>query len=120
MHHTINNHTLTLERIIDIQESGDEDEFLNYFPEYIDDFWDITCLTDCAIEDIQETLDKLKTMCYNTRKEQAEYLLTTNFAQAGFMYLNGKCDDSISYWNSLTTAKKAKLLIMYKPKFLQK
>ena len=29
MHHTINYHTLTLERIIDIQESGDEDEFLN-------------------------------------------------------------------------------------------
>lgn len=120
MQHTINNHTLTLERIIDIQESGDEDEFLNYFPEYVDDFWDITCLTDCVIADIQEPIDKLKTMCYNTRKEQAEYLLTTNFAQAGFMYLNGKCDDSISYWNSLTTAKKAKLLTMYEPKFLQK
>ena len=59
-------------------------------------------------------------MCYNTRKEQAEYLLTTNFAQAGFMYLDGKCDDSISYWNLLTTAKKAKLLTMYEPKLLQK
>lgn len=117
-HHAVNNHQLTLERIIDIKDNYNEDEFLTYFPEYEDCFWDITLLTDCFLSDVQDILDKLDGMIYNNRKEIAKWLVTTDYPQAGFMYLDDKISNSVDYYNSLTTNKKAEFIKKYKPKYI--
>lgn len=114
MHHMVNNHAINIEHIINMQENNDAEEFLNYFPEYKEDFIEIQSLTQKIIDDIQKVLDIYNTMYYNNRKEQAEYLLSTPFPDAGFAYIDGKCTDGISYWKLLRTAQKVKLLTKYK------
>lgn len=117
MHHTINNHTITIKRILDIIDSGDKEEFLNYFPEYNNDFSYVEYYISLILYQMQKTIDKTKEMCYNSRKEKAKYIQHMPYSYVGFMSIDNNNFKAKDYWDTLDNNKKEKMIKEIRDKY---
>lgn len=113
MHRAVNNHTLPIRRLVEIIDSGEKSEFLSYFPEYKAQTDELESYIKNILYMMQKTIDKSKSLCYNSRKEAADVIKVLPYAYLGFMSLN-KDFTALDYWNNLTPQKKADIIMRYK------
>lgn len=108
MHHTINNHNLTIERMLDIINTNELEEFTNYFPEYKEDFEKLQHIIYSIVNYTQNTIDKMPQHCYNNRKELAEYANSCKFPHVIFLYYDNKISNAKEWFCNQTIKQQAK------------
>jgi len=100
VHHMSNNGCINKERIVELIKTGEDGEFLNYYPEYSQDFNNIKV----AIQNFINATDigyysDLTTMEFDNRKEVALYIQKKfNYCPAVFFALYDKKVDNTQKW----------------------
>lgn len=113
-HYLKNNGVQTTERLLNIIIEGEEEEFLNYFPEYKDSILNIKEYYETIIAEIEEAKDNMLKACktYN-RKELAEWIrsnVDSNYTNAMFNLYDKKSKDAKEWFNKLFKDKKVELI----------
>lgn len=110
-HRLVSNGVITPKRILGLIEIGEMDEFLAYFPEYEDGFQEIIDRLEIRVYDnTSAVIYYLETHTFDSRKELAEYARTTFNPSFVFSYCDGKIDDVVEWFHSLTENKKMRML----------
>ena len=110
MHHAVNNHVLTPNRILNIITIGEQEEFLNYFPEYLDIFKEMCYNINAIKREFEIIINKIQTQNFNTRKEFAEYAKSKPLTQFYFYIKDKEYNNSDDVWNDLSQNKKLELI----------
>lgn len=110
LHHAVNNHILTDERIIDIIKTSGREEFLNYFPEYEDSFKDILFNLDSLIYQYKKVLDYIRTHKFDNRKQLAEYVIPRDKTGLVFRMYDNNITNVEDYLMSLDSKKICKFI----------
>ncbi len=109
-HHLKNNGVTTKARIVAMLKQKEQDEFLNYFPEFRSMFNEVERLTDIFVKKMDMEIEKMKPLVKQlSRKEFAEIALNTACPALIFNWLDGKTtgakewllsqsDDKIVQW----------------------
>lgn len=100
VHHMANNGCINKERIVDLIKTGEDGEFLNYYPEYTKDFENIKSAIKKFVSDTDVAYySDLTTMEFNNRKEVALYIQEKlNYCPPVFFALYDKKVDSAKEW----------------------
>lgn len=100
-HHLKNNGIVTPERIVEMIRMNEQDEFLNYHPEYICDFAKVrSSIGDFTISCEFDYKYALMDHYNEDRKKFAEYAKYTRCSACMFALLDGKAKDSKQWlWN---------------------
>lgn len=97
-HHLKNNGIVTKERIVEMIRQNEEEEFLNYYPEYLDGFQSVLFDISVFANDIEHDIDYAKqNIDLNNRKEFALYATKTKCPAALFCWLDGKYTDATDW-----------------------
>lgn len=109
-HHLKNNGIITKARIVAMLKQNEQDEFLNYYPEFKLMFDEVERLTDTFVETMDLEIEKVKPLISNlNRKEFAEIAKKTACPALMFSWIDGKTtgakewlfsqsDDKIAQW----------------------
>lgn len=116
-HHLKNNGVITKARIITMLRANEEEEFLNYYPEYRPMFDEVEKMTDRFVEIMQNEINGLECAVQKlTRKQFAELAKQTVCPPLLFSWIDGRTttakewlfsqtDEKIVYWISLDRNK---------------
>lgn len=109
-HHLKNNGVITKARIIAMLRQNEQEEFLNYYPEFKPMFDEVERLTDTFVEKMDTEIAKEKSLvAHLSRKEFAEIAKKTICPALMFAWIDGKTsgakewllsqsDDKIAQW----------------------
>lgn len=113
IHHMINNGNINKKRMIELIISGEHGEFLNYFPEYTEDFNNIADLLNEWLFKTTNTwiAIQIKLSLCKTRKEIAEIIMSTDVCPAVYFSLLDHKVNSIAEWLYKQSADKILKLI---------
>ncbi len=89
-HHLRNNGVITKSRIIALLRTGEEDEFLNYYPEFKEIIIEIKDEIKTFCDDMNWALKKALNRKFEDRKRFAEFALSTKCSHIFFNWLYGK------------------------------
>lgn len=117
-HHLKNNGSVNKEKVIEIIERGEKEEFLGYFPEYERYFDEIEPKREQFLEDLHNAVvdiqAKKEEMCFSTRKDFAKYIVD-NYKNISRFLFNFIDTDLLqlfieTQWNKLDLSKKAEYI----------
>lgn len=114
MHHMINNHTVTIKRLIEIINENEISEFVSYFPNYAVDIYNIQEKIDYIKSEIDDKIKMLKNMEINNKKELAFTIKDSKIKDALFLWYDGKINNGDEYWKRLTVNRKESLVQLVK------
>lgn len=112
VHHMINNGNINQRRIVELIMSGEEGEFLTYYPEYAEDFNHIADRIKKWEREVTKAWMSIQpklTEC-ETRKEVAQIIMATNNAAVYFTLFDKK-SNSVNDWLHKQSADKILTLI---------
>ena len=66
---------------------------------------------------MQKTIDKVKEICYNSRKEKAKYIQHMPYSYVGFMSIDNNNFKAKDYWDTLDNNKKEKMIKEIRDKY---
>lgn len=110
MHHAVNNHMMTLKRVINIVDMNEVEEFLNYFPEYIDIFTKVCYNIGIIKKELSEIIETLHNHKFKTRKDLALYAKAHKYTEFYFKIYDYGYVDANTIWNDLNISQKERLL----------
>ena len=113
IHHMKENGKVSPKRILTIVRKGEKEEFLNYFPEYGEEFIKIETLYNKYIQALKEDLEETKTFQYKDRKEFALFATKKTNPHLLFQYLDKKINTVEEFLAALETEKLAKTLNLF-------
>jgi len=104
--------TLSHRRAAELILENQTDEFMTYFPEYIEDFDKMRLTLDEYADRIDAAFTELSVLGLGTRKEQAAWIMANARDLSGclFKMLDGKCASGRAWVYSLTAEKMAGIL----------
>ena len=93
--HLKNNNSVTPSRIIDMIKTGENDEFLTYYPEYDILFKEVENKIENFNKEVKDLILFLSNNKFETRKELALFLCEKPYylRTVGFCYIDGKYED---------------------------
>lgn len=99
VHHMINNGVITKERIVELIKTGEDGEFLTYYPQYAEAFISIKNKIEVFIMKGNLAWDNIKTKSYPSRKDLAlEIQNNCSFCPPIFFALYDKRADNVKEW----------------------
>lgn len=109
MHHAVNNHCLTLKRIITIVDVNETAEFINYFPQYKDEILKIKSAVKAIKYIINSDIEKLSKRKFSDRKEYALFVNKCLYPVPLFAYIDGRINNANDFWNNANDLIKEKM-----------
>ena len=107
-HHLKNNGVITKSRIVAMLRQNEQEEFLNYYPEFRDAFDDVKAKIELFIKNMTEVLESVKHI--EKRKEFALIATKTKCPAFLFAWLDGKAKDAKEWLYSQSDEKIIKII----------
>ena len=105
-HHLKNNGVITKRRVVDMIRLGEEDEFLNYYPEFSEVFCEIGSAINAFINTMNFEIERIKPLLpHITRKEFATAAQGTICPHILFSWIDGRINNAREWLMAQTNDK---------------